>query len=165
MDITPRAVTPKRTSSGTSYVSKDPHAHHPQDVPAHRELTPVARAGRRSAILRKSDGRVIGGAVLLPLPSGNEDLETGWQLHPDVWGNGYASETTHALATCAFGQDVYEIFAVVQAGNTRAAATVRDNGNAVGRRHRQVLGADLQVFRLRVADLDRAVPRESLSRT
>jgi RimJ/RimL family protein N-acetyltransferase len=50
----------------------------------------------------------------LPLPPGNEDLEIGWQLHPDVWGNGYASEATYALATWAFSQDVQEIFAVVR---------------------------------------------------
>ena len=42
-----------------------------------------APAGRW-AILRTSDGLVIGGAVLLPLPPGNEDLEIGWQLHPGV---------------------------------------------------------------------------------
>jgi RimJ/RimL family protein N-acetyltransferase len=116
-----------------------------------------APAGRW-AILRKSDGRVIGGAVLLPLPPGNEDLEIGWQLHPDVWGNGYASETTHALASWAFRQDVYEIFAVVQAGNTRAAATVRDNGMQWVGETAKYFSADLQVFRLRVADLDQAAP-------
>ncbi|OLF04220.1 GNAT family N-acetyltransferase, partial [Actinophytocola xanthii] len=114
-----------------------------------------APAGRW-AILRKSDGRVIGGAILLPLPPGDEDLEIGWQLHPGVWGNGYASETTHALATWAFSQDVNEIFAVVQAGNARAAATVRHNGMQWVGETSKYFGADLQVFRLRMADLDRA---------
>jgi RimJ/RimL family protein N-acetyltransferase len=71
---------------------------------------------------------VIGGAILLPLPPGNEDLEIGWQLHPDVWGHGYASETTYALAQWAFSQGEDEIFAVVRPDNTRAAATVRRNG-------------------------------------
>ena len=49
---------------------------------------------------------------LLPLPPGRHDLEIGWQLHPDVWGHGYAIETTHAA---------------VRPGNVRAAATVRRN--------------------------------------
>jgi RimJ/RimL family protein N-acetyltransferase len=119
-----------------------------------------APAGRW-AIGRKSDGRVIGGAILLPLPPGNEDLEIGWQLHPGVWGNGYASETTHALATWAFSQDVYEIFAVVEAGNARAAATVRHNGMQWVGETSKYFGSDLQVFRLRMADLDWAAPEGS----
>ena len=116
-----------------------------------------APAGRW-AVERKSDGLVIGGAILLPLPPANEDLEIGWQLHPGVWGNGYATETTHALATWAFSQDVYEIFAVVQTGNARAAATVRHNGMQWVGETAKYFGADLQVFRLRMADLDQAAP-------
>jgi RimJ/RimL family protein N-acetyltransferase len=116
-----------------------------------------APAGRW-AIQRRSDDRVIGGAILLPLPPGNEDLEIGWQLHPDTWGNGYASESTHALATWAFSQDVYEIFAVVRADNARAAATVRHNGMLWVGETTKYFGAGLQVFRLRMADLNRAAP-------
>jgi RimJ/RimL family protein N-acetyltransferase len=114
-----------------------------------------APAGRW-AIQRNTDGRVIGGAILLPLPPGNEDLEIGWQLHPDTWGNGYASETTHALATWAFSQDIDEIFAVVRPGNARAAATVRHNGMQWVGETTKYFGTDLQVFRLRMADLNRA---------
>lgn len=172
MDITPRAVTPKRTFALDVYGHGDvtrwlgPDMARVTSLAAMRVLLRQwigedarlpAPAGRW-AILRKSDGRVIGGAVLLPLPPGNEDLEIGWQLHPDVWGNGYASETTHALASWAFRQDVYEIFAVVQAGNTCAAATVRDNGMQWVGETAKYFGADLQVFRLRAADFDRAAP-------
>ena len=58
----------------------------------------VPPAGRW-AIRRGSDDRVIGGVYLLPLPPGRDDLEIGWQLHPEVWGQGYATETTHAAGT------------------------------------------------------------------
>ena len=112
----------------------------------------------RWAIQRNSDGRVIGGANLLPLPPGNEDLEIGWQLRPDTWGNGYATETTHALATWAFSRDVYEIFAVVRPGNARAAATVRNNGMHWVGETTKYFGVELQVFRLRSADFDPAAP-------
>jgi RimJ/RimL family protein N-acetyltransferase len=112
----------------------------------------------RWAIQRNADDRVIGGAILLPLPPGREDLEIGWQLHPDTWGNGYATETTHALATWAFSQDVDEIFAVVRPGNARAAATVRHNGMHWVGETSKYFGTDLQVFRLRLADLNRAAP-------
>ena len=114
-----------------------------------------APAGRW-AIQRNTDGRGIGGAILLPLPPGHEDLEIGWRLHPDTWGKGYASETTHALATWAFSQDVSEIFAVVRAGNARAAATVRHNGMYWVGETAKYFDTDLQVFRLRMADLNRA---------
>ncbi|SMD18136.1 GNAT family N-acetyltransferase [Lentzea albidocapillata] len=112
----------------------------------------------RWAIQRNTDDRVIGGAVLLPLPPGDEDLEIGWQLRPDTWGNGYATETTHALAGWAFSQNVQEIFAVVRPGNARAAATVRKNGMHWVGETTKYFGVELQVFRLRAADLDLAAP-------
>jgi RimJ/RimL family protein N-acetyltransferase len=116
-----------------------------------------APAGRW-AIERTTDGQVIGGALLLPLPPGREDLEVGWQLRPDTWGNGYATEVTHALAAWAFSQDVYEVFAVIRPGNTRASSTVRNNGMQWVGETAKYFGLDLQVFRLRVADLDPAAP-------
>ena len=114
-----------------------------------------APAGRW-AIDRRDDGRLLGGAILLPLPPGREDLEVGWQLHPQVWGHGYASETTRALAGWAFRHDIDEIFAVVRPGNTRAAATVRRNGMEWVGETGKYFGLALQVFRLRRADFDPA---------
>src|SRR5512139_949741 len=34
----------------------------------------------RWAVERLADGRLLGGAILLPLPPGDEDLEFGWQI-------------------------------------------------------------------------------------
>jgi RimJ/RimL family protein N-acetyltransferase len=126
------------------------------------ETARAALPAGRWAIQRRSDNRVIGGAILLPLPPGNEDLEIGWQLHPDAWGHGYASETTYALADWAFRHDVDEIFAVVRPGNTRAAATVRRNGMHWVGETSKYFGLTLQVFRLRQADLDQAAPNAQL---
>jgi RimJ/RimL family protein N-acetyltransferase len=114
--------------------------------------------GGRWAIERTDDQRVIGGADLLPLPPGDEDMEIGWQLTPTAWGNGYASETTFALASWAFGEGLGELFAVVRPENTRAAATVRQNGMQWVGETTKYFGLGLQVFRLRPADLDRAAP-------
>lgn len=36
---------------------------------------------------------MLGGASLLPLPPGGEDLEMGWHLHPSAWRQGYATES------------------------------------------------------------------------
>ncbi|MBB3663636.1 MULTISPECIES: GNAT family N-acetyltransferase [Prauserella salsuginis group] len=110
------------------------------------------------ALERRSDGRVIGGASVLPLPPGNDDLEIGWQLHPDFWGLGYAGEAAFALAGWAFEHDVDELYAVVRPDNTRAAASVRRNGMQWVGETDKYFGMTLQVFRLRPADLERAAP-------
>ncbi|WP_020670113.1 GNAT family N-acetyltransferase [Amycolatopsis nigrescens] len=116
----------------------------------------MAAPAGRWAVQRREDDQVIGGVILLPLPPGNEDLEIGWQLRPDSWGQGYASEATRALAEWAFRHDADELFAVVRPGNTRAAATVRRNGMHWVGETSKYFGLDLQVFRLRRADLDGA---------
>ncbi|MGH3355680.1 MAG: GNAT family N-acetyltransferase, partial [Nocardioidaceae bacterium] len=77
----------------------------------------------RWAIERRDDHRVVGGVVLLYLPPGGEDLEIGWQLVPDAWGNGYASEAGHTVAHEALQHHVEEIFAVVRPANERGAST------------------------------------------
>lgn len=112
----------------------------------------------RWAVVRDTDGVLIGGAHLLPLPPGQEDLEVGWQLRPDTWGRGHATETMHALAAWAFGHDRDEVFAVVRPGNARALSTVRKNGMHRVGESRKYFGLDLPVFRLRMADLDAAAP-------
>jgi RimJ/RimL family protein N-acetyltransferase len=94
----------------------------------------------------------------LPLPPGDEDVEIGWQLTPAAWDHGYATETTFALASWAFDQGVDELFAVVRPENTQAAATVRQNGMHWVGETAKYFGLELQVFRLRRADLDRAAP-------
>ena len=116
----------------------------------------------RWAIRRGSDDRVIGGVYLLPLPPGRDDLEIGWQLHPEVWGHGYATETTHAVARWAFTREVNEVFAVVRPGNVRAAATARRNGMEWVGETDKYFGLTLQVYRLRPADLDRSVEQNQL---
>jgi RimJ/RimL family protein N-acetyltransferase len=121
----------------------------------------IAPAGRW-CIQRLEDERVIGGGILLPLPPGNEDLEIGWQLHPEVWGHGYASEATYALAQWAFSQGTNEIFAVVRPDNTRAAATVRRNGMEWVGETSKYFGLTMQIFRLRPADLNRLAQQADL---
>jgi RimJ/RimL family protein N-acetyltransferase len=91
--------------------------------------------------------------ALLPLPPGDDDLEIGWQLRPDVWGQGFATEATHGVAGWAFTQEIDEVFAVVRPGNARAAATARRNGMSWVGETDKYYGLTLQVYRLRPADL------------
>jgi RimJ/RimL family protein N-acetyltransferase len=110
----------------------------------------------RWAIERSDDGRVIGGAVLLPLPPGNADLEMGWALHPDVWGRGYATEAASALAQWAFDAGHDEVFAVARPKNTRGGAVARRIGMEWVGETDKYYDLRLQVFRLRAGDFKAA---------
>jgi RimJ/RimL family protein N-acetyltransferase len=114
-------------------------------------------AGRWAVELR-DDHRLIGGAVLLPLPPDNDDLEMGWQLSPRAWGHGYATEAGRALARWAFDQGFDEVLAVARVTNARANATARRIGMEWVGETEKYYGMRLQVFRVRPADLD-APPR------
>jgi RimJ/RimL family protein N-acetyltransferase len=114
-----------------------------------RMLTP---AGRWAVELRQ-DGRVIGGATLLPLPP-DDEYEIGWQLQRDAWGHGYATETGRALAAWAFDQGLEQVIAVVRPANTRAIATVRRIGMEWIGETEKYHDLRLQAYRLRPADLD-----------
>lgn len=113
----------------------------------------MAPAGRW-AIEAREDGRVIGGATLLPLPP-DEEFEMGWQLHPQAWGRGYATETGLALAQWAFGQGIEQVVALVRPANKRAAATVRHIGMEWVGETEKYHNLRLQEFRLRPGDLAR----------
>lgn len=113
----------------------------------------LAQPAGRWALESRADGRLVGGALLLPLPPGEEDLEFGWHLHPDHWGQGYASEAGRAVAHWAFEHGEEEIFAVVRPGNTRAVAVARRIGMEWVGETSKYFGLTLQVYRLRYADL------------
>ncbi|HEY1319603.1 MAG TPA: GNAT family N-acetyltransferase [Streptosporangiaceae bacterium] len=113
-----------------------------------RLLTPAGRW----AVERREDGQVIGGATLLPLAP-DEEYEIGWQLHPKVWGHGYATETGLALARWAFDQGIEQVIAVVRPANERALAMVRRIGMEWVGETEKYHNLRLQVFRLRPGDL------------
>jgi RimJ/RimL family protein N-acetyltransferase len=113
-----------------------------------RMLTP---AGRWAIELRQN-GRLIGGATLLPLPP-DDEYEIGWMLQRDAWGHGYAAETGRALARWAFEQGLEQVIAVVRPANTRAVATVRRIGMEWIGETEKYHNLRLQVYRLRPADL------------
>ncbi len=111
----------------------------------------MSPAGRWAIELRE-DCRVIGGATLLPLPP-DEEFEMGWQLHPQAWGRGYATETGLALARWAFEQGIEQVIALVRPANTRAVAMVRRIGMEWVGETEKYHNLRLQEFRLRPGDL------------
>jgi RimJ/RimL family protein N-acetyltransferase len=107
----------------------------------------------RWAVQRLEDGAVVGGLVIRLLPPFKEDLELSWQLRPDAWGQGYASEAARELARWAFTQDIDELFAVARPSNTRAVATARRVGMEWVGETTKYYDLRLQVFRIRPSDL------------
>jgi RimJ/RimL family protein N-acetyltransferase len=113
-----------------------------------RLLTPAGRW----AIELRADGRVIGGATLLPLLP-DDEYEVGWQLSPQEWGHGYGTEAGLALVRWAFEQGLEQVIALVRPANARAAAMVRRMGMEwVGETEKYHL-LRLQEYRLRPGDL------------
>ena len=80
-----------------------------------RMITPAGRW----AVELLLDRQVIGGTTLLPLPP-DDEFEIGWQLDPEAWGHGYATETGLAMARWAFEQGIEEVIALVRPANSRA---------------------------------------------
>ncbi|MDA8371662.1 MAG: GNAT family N-acetyltransferase [Nocardiopsaceae bacterium] len=121
-------------------------------VEAQPNLVPPAG---RWAIVRADDGELIGGLSLRLLPPFEEDFELSWQLRPDTWGNGYATEASQRLIRWAFEQGIEEVFAVARPDNTRAIATARRLGMEWVGETEKYYDRRLQVFRIRPSDLDR----------
>lgn len=111
----------------------------------------ITPAGRW-AVEDRHDGRVIGGATLLPLPP-DEEFEIGWQLQREAWGRGYATETGLALARWAFDQGIEQVIALVRPTNTRATAMVQRIGMEWVGETEKYHHLRLQEYRLRPGDL------------
>jgi RimJ/RimL family protein N-acetyltransferase/predicted GNAT family acetyltransferase len=113
-----------------------------------RLLTPAGRW----AIELRADGRVIGGATLLPLPP-DDEYEVGWQLSAPEWGHGYGTEAGLALVRWAFDQGLEQVIALVRPANARAEAMVRRMGMEWVGETEKYHDLRLQEYRLRPGDL------------
>ena len=77
------------------------------------------------AIERRADGVVVGTVLLVTLPNDEDgEVEIGWHLHPDSWGQGYASEAARAVLRHGFEAGLPEILAVTHLGNERSQAVM-----------------------------------------
>ncbi len=80
----------------------------------------------------KSTGVMAGMCLLLPAPPSKgierRDMEIGWHLHPEVWGNGYATEGATALVERGFGAGIPQLYAVTNPDNTASQAVCRRLG-------------------------------------
>ncbi len=107
----------------------------------------------RWALVRRDGDVVVGALVLRTMPPHDEDLEIAWQLAPEHWGRGYASEGARALAQWAFEQSASELFAVVRPGNERSAGIARRLAMEWVGETEKYYDLTLRVYRLRPGDL------------
>jgi RimJ/RimL family protein N-acetyltransferase len=80
------------------------------------------------AVVDRSIGVAVGSVILKPLPDGEGEVEIGWQLHPDSWGNGFASEVASAVLDRGFADGLPEVWAVTDLDNRRSVAVCRRVG-------------------------------------
>lgn len=80
------------------------------------------------AVRRRSapDEPLVGVVLLVPLPASDglerDDVEVGWHLHPDVWGQGIATEAGSALLQHAGRLGLAQVHAVTHPENTASQA-------------------------------------------
>ncbi|MBC3192803.1 GNAT family N-acetyltransferase [Pseudonocardia sp. C8] len=108
----------------------------------------------RWAVERRSDGVVVGGLAIRLLPPYDQDLEISYQIRPDAWGRGYATEAAAVLIEWALAQpDVDELFAVTRPDNAPAVATAQRLGLTWVGETDKYYGRTLWVYRIRAGDL------------
>ena len=95
------------------------------------------------AIELLGEGALVGNLLLKPIrPSSGEsstspEVEIGWHLHPDHWGNGYASEAGSAGLAHAFAAGLSRVIAVTAPENLASQRVCR----RLGMRHLGRTGA------------------------
>jgi RimJ/RimL family protein N-acetyltransferase len=116
------------------------------------------------AVESADDGRLLGGATLLPFSPHHPELVMGWQLRPGARGHGLAGQIVHALAHRAFfAGDVEEVFVVGPAQHPgRLTAAQRQGMTRVEGLAWTHGGVRLEVLRLHRADLHKIRPGISL---
>ena len=81
------------------------------------------------AVEVRGTGQVAGSVLLLTLPNDDHgEVEIGWHLHPDSWGQGYASEAASAVLAHGLAQGLPEVFAVTHLDNWPSQRVARRIG-------------------------------------
>jgi RimJ/RimL family protein N-acetyltransferase len=97
------------------------------------------------AVERREDGRFLGDCGLQPLEHRGPEVELGYDLHPDVWGQGLATEAARAVVDAALRPLALErVVAVVKPANAASRrvldrAGLREAGTRAAYGERMVL--------------------------
>lgn len=80
------------------------------------------------AVELKGNDTPVGTVLLKPLPNGEGEVEIGWYLHPDSWGQGLARESASGGLTKGFGDGLPEIWAITHTTNEPSQKVARAIG-------------------------------------
>jgi RimJ/RimL family protein N-acetyltransferase len=113
-----------------------------------------ALSGAWAVTLRGSD-QLIGTVMLKLLPLSapshplplSDDYEIGWHLHPDHWGNGYATEAGAGVMRHAFDGGLPEVLAVVYPDNEPSKQVARRLGMEYAGRTARYYNLEVDLFR------------------
>lgn len=111
-------------------------------------------AGRRDDgygfwALETHEGTLVGATLVKPLPDA-EEVEIGWHLGKEHWGNGYATESGRAAADYALGaMGLDVVYAVVVRENEPSLAVARRIGMTYEGSTDRYYGRELELFSLR----------------
>ncbi|MFC4062405.1 GNAT family N-acetyltransferase [Planomonospora corallina] len=100
------------------------------------------------AVQVRATGTVAGTVLFRPIPGGEGEVEVGWHLHPDSWGNGYATEAARGAVERGFAAGLAEVYALVMPGNEASTAVCRRLGMEHLGRTRRFFGLEAEMFRL-----------------
>ena len=79
---------------------------------------PEPRKDYSLAVVRRSDGRVIGSGSLFTRQAKDGELEVGYCLAREAWGQGFAQEAVAGLLDLAFGSlGMHRVFGLVDPDN------------------------------------------------
>ena len=82
------------------------------------------------AVIRKSDGRFLGFCGLIPQTiEFKDEVEVGYKLAHDVWGQGLATEAARAVREWAFANlPVPRLVSIIDPGNATSLRVAEKNG-------------------------------------
>lgn len=92
----------------------------------------------------------VGTVLLVPIPGASTDeVEVGWHLHPEHWGNGYATEAAQGAIARGLAAGLGEVLAVVSPDNVASLAVCRRLGLHPRGPSKAYYGRELEVFSTR----------------
>jgi RimJ/RimL family protein N-acetyltransferase len=95
------------------------------------ERIELAQAPDHLRLLRdRETGEMVGrGGLQYTFTAGLNDVEAGWAIVPERWGQGLATELAHACVEVGFGQlDLFEIIAFTQPTNLASRRVMEKAG-------------------------------------
>ncbi|MFD8477470.1 GNAT family N-acetyltransferase [Streptomyces globisporus] len=119
----------------TEHMSFDPRTRQDVEGIVARSIASAAADPRQEYALAVADtsdddgGRLIGFGRLALDPHQPRAATFGFALNPDVWGNGYGTETVRLLLACAFEDlDLHRVWGARSPHNTASARTMHRAG-------------------------------------